>query len=67
MLQFVYMNRKTTVMRISVETHKMLKKLAKGKTITQVLDEIIEEEYKKTAAEKLEEIIIKEYGQRYIT
>ncbi len=46
MLQFVYMNRQTIVIRISKESHEILKKLSEGKTMTQVLDELIEEEYK---------------------
>lgn len=35
------MNRKTKQIRISVEAHKELKKRAKGKTMTQVLDELL--------------------------
>ena len=35
------MNRKTVQIRISIEAHKKLKKKAKGKTMTQVLDELL--------------------------
>jgi len=54
------MNRKTVNIRISEEAHAYLKKKAKGKTITQVVDEIIKEEKIEetfgNALRKLEEV-----------
>ena len=38
------MNRKTVNIRVSEEAHAYFKKKAKGKTITQIVDEIIKEE-----------------------